>query len=224
MTKNETKPLVRIENLTWWYDGQRILFHEFDFHMNRGEFCFVVGKSGSGKTSLMKLITGQIMPPTHTVYLQDDDVARLKDDELQALRRRVWVVYQDYKLLSDRSVYDNIVLPLQLQDIPEKDAEDRVKLLVKHFGFEHHLHHKVSLLSGWEKQKVAIMRALITTPQCLFADEPTGNLDRQATTMIADMLIQANQQWHTILCITHDTNLIAYVQEKLAGVRVVEIV
>ncbi len=116
--------------------------------MNRGEFCFVVGKSGSGKTSLMKLITGQIMPPTHTVYLQDDDVARLKDDELQALRRRVGVVYQDYKLLSDRSVYDNIVLPLQLQDIPEKDAEDRVKLLVKHFGFEHHLHHKVSLLSG----------------------------------------------------------------------------
>ncbi len=224
MKTPDTHPLVRIENLTWWYNGQRMLFHEFDFHLNRGEFCFVIGKSWSGKTSLMKLITGQITPPTHTVYVQDDDVSRLKDDELQALRRRVGVVYQDYKLLTDRSVHENMILPLLLQDMPEKDAEDRVQILAKQCDFDNKLHTKVSLLSGGEKQKVAIMRALISVPQCLFADEPTGNLDRQATTMIADMLMQANEQWHTILCITHDTNLIKYIQEKRAWVRVVEIV
>lgn len=215
--------LVRIDNLTRWYPGQRILFHEFDFHVSRGEMCFVVWKSWSWKTSLMKLITREAMPPTNNVYVKWDDVARLHIEEVQALRRRIGVIYQDYKLLSERSVLENIMLPLQLQNIDDLTAKERALALIKEFDFASKAHTKVAFLSWWEKQKVAIMRALVWNPQFLIADEPTGNLDWEATTMIADMLIETNKKWHTILFITHDQQLIKYVQDKLPWVRVTEI-
>ena len=195
----------------------------FDFTLAKGDFCFVVGESGSWKTSLMKLITRQIMPPPRTVHVYGDDVSYLHEDAVQDMRRHIGVVYQDYKLLSDRSVLENIILPLQIQDAAENHAKERAETLLQEFGFRHELNIKVSLLSGWEKQKVAIMRALSTSPELIIADEPTGNLDQKASRTIADMLIHANKQWHTILFITHDVTLIQYVQSIYPQVRVVNI-
>lgn len=188
------KALIRIDNLTWGYPGQQVIFHEFDMTLERGDFVFVIGKSGSGKTSLMKLITGQITAPKQMVRVNGEDIARLTTAELQEVRRRLGVIYQDYKLLPDRSVFDNIALPLVLQNVSADEVRERVELTAKEFGFYEKLGHKVALLSGGEKQKVSIMRALITMPECILADEPTGNLDPEATHMIADMLIQANRR------------------------------
>lgn len=223
MTHTDSNPLVRIENLTWGYPSQRILFHEFDFTLSKWDFCFVIGKSGSGKTSLMKLLTREAIPSIHSVYIKWDDIARLQDEEIQALRRRIGVIYQDYKLLTDRSVLENIMLPLQLQDMDDLAAKERALTLIQEFDFTSKSHTQVRYLSGWEKQKVAIMRALAWMPQFLIADEPTGNLDWDASKMIADILIDCNKKWHTILFITHDQHLITYVQEKLPWVRVTEI-
>lgn len=220
---SEAEAIVRIDNLTRGYPGQRMIFQEFDFSVLKGEFSFIVGSSGSGKTSLMKLATGEITPPTEMVFLQNYDMWHMKGEKLQALRRRIGVVYQDYKLLLDRSAFENIALPLQLQNQTEQDIKNQVMDIAKEFWFEDKIKNKVSLLSWGEKQKVAIMRALITKPTCVFADEPTGNLDRESTKMIADMLIQANQKWQTIVFITHDRNLITYVQEKLAGVKITRV-
>lgn len=223
MTHTDVNALVRIENLTWGYTWQRILFHEFDFSVSQGDFCFIVGKSGSGKTSLMKLLTREVMPPAHSVYVKWDDVARLTTNEVQWLRRRIWVIYQDYKLLIDRSVLENIMLPLQLQNIDDHTAKNKAMALLKEFSFDTRHNHKVWALSWWEKQKVAIMRALVGNPQFIIADEPTGNLDRDASKMIADMLIDTNKKWHTILFITHDQRLIEYVQNIHPGVRMTNI-
>jgi cell division transport system ATP-binding protein len=145
---SDSHPIVSIENLTRGYTGQKMLRHEFDFKLSKGDFCFVVGKSGSGKTSLMKLITRQITPPLHTVYVHGDDVAHMNANEVQDMRRHIGVIYQDYKLLSDRSVLENIVLPLQLQDADEKHAKERAHALAQEFDFSHQLNTKVSLLSG----------------------------------------------------------------------------
>lgn len=219
----DNKALITIDNLTRWYPGQQMIFHEFDMKLERGDFVFVIGKSGSGKTSLMKLITGQIMPPKQMVFVNGEDVARLTTSEIQELRRRLGVIYQDYKLLPDRSVFDNIALPLTLQDLPESEIRERVELTAKEFGFHAKLGHKVALLSGGEKQKVAIMRALITLPECILADEPTGNLDPEATNMIADMLIQANKRGHSIMLITHDMALKEYIHTHLPTAKIVEV-
>lgn len=171
----------------------------------------------------MKLLTREVMPPAHSVYVKWDDVSRLTTDEVQWLRRRIGVVYQDYKLLTDRSVLENIMLPLQLQNIDDYHAREKAMKLLKEFSFDGRYNNKISSLSGWEKQKVAIMRALVWDPQFTIADEPTGNLDRDASKMIADMFIETNKKWHTILFITHDQRLIEYVQHIHPGVRVVEI-
>lgn len=219
----DTEAIVRINNLTRGYPGQRTIFQDFDFSIGKGEFCFVVGSSGSWKTSLMKLATGEIKPPAEMVYLQNHDMAHMRGEQLQALRRRIGVVYQDYKLLMDRSAFDNIALPLQIQDLTDQDIKNQVTDIAKEFGFEDKIKNKVALLSWGEKQKVAIMRALITNPTCLFADEPTGNLDSDSSRMIADMLIQANKKWQTIVFITHDATLIQYVQERLAWVKVTRV-
>ncbi len=223
MTHSDVNNLVHIDNLTRWYPGQRIIYHEFDFDLSKGDFCFIVWKSWSGKTSLMKLLTRAVKPGTWNVYIKWDDVARLNDEEVQAMRRRIGVIYQDYKLLSDRSVLENIMLPLQLQENDDLNAKEKALALIKDFDFTSKAHTKVAYLSWWEKQKVAIMRALVWNPQFLIADEPTWNLDQEATTMIADMLIETNKKWHTVLFITHDQHLITYVQSKLAGVRITEI-
>ncbi len=171
----------------------------------------------------MKLLMRETTPPAHTVYVKGDDVARLQTDEVQAMRRRIGVIYQDYKLLPDRSVIENIMLPLQLQDIDDATAKERALRLMQEFDFATKSNTKASFLSGWEKQKVAIMRALITNPELIIADEPSGNLDRDASQMITDMLIEINKKGQTILFITHDQHLIEYAQSKLPWVRITQI-
>lgn len=219
----DSDAIVQINNLTRWYPWQRSLFTDFDFSIKKGEFCFLVGNSGSGKTSLMKLVTGEITPPAEMVYLQNHDMSHMHGKALQDIRRRIGVVYQDYKLLLDRSAFENIALPLQIQNLTEQDIKNQVADIAREFGFEEKLKTKTALLSGWEKQKVAIMRALITKPTCVFADEPTGNLDRESSKMIAEMLMQANKKWQTIIFITHDNNLIQYVQEHLAWAKITRV-
>jgi cell division transport system ATP-binding protein len=172
----------------------------------------------------MKLLTREVTPPSHSVYVKWDDVARLRTEEVQALRRRIGVIYQDYKLLSARSVLENVMLPLQVWWVDDLTAKEKALNIMKEFDFATRSNNKIAFLSWWEKQKVAVMRALVGDPQLLIADEPTWNLDRDASAMIADMLMQINKKWHTILLITHDQQLITYIQEKLAWVRVTEII
>ena len=148
------------------------------------------------------------------VFYKDEDLSRLSDQEVQHYRRRIGIIFQDYKLIPDKSVEENVLFPLEMHHVVREVAQQKLEHVLNRVGMLHKRHEKTDALSGWEKQKVAIARAMITNPEFIIADEPTGNLDREASMMIADLLIQAHKEWNTILFITHSNQLVEYVKAK----------
>lgn len=215
-TENTDKtPLINIKNLTWKYpESNKPLFNKFNFELSKWDFTVVVGKSGVWKSTLVKFIIWQLRPLKKTVYYKMDDMAHFDDSDVQSYRRKIWIVFQDYKLISTLSVKENIVYPLRLEDQTESEIDAKYKTVIEKL----HLHDvdksKCNVLSWWEKQKVAIARAMINNPDFIIADEPTGNLDREITQEIWDLLIEANRMWNTILLITHDIHLLKYIKSK----------
>ncbi len=170
--------------------------------------------SGAGKTTLIKILTRQITAPRKTVIYKEEDLSRLSDQEVQKYRRWIGTIYQDYKLIADKTVEENVLYPLEMNHVDHKIAQAKVAEVLERVHMSHKRHEKVHTLSGGEKQKIAIARALISNPEFIIADEPTGNLDREASAMIADLLIEAHKAWNTILFITHSTQLVEYVKAK----------
>lgn len=206
--------LINVAGLTWGYPHQQPLFKDLHFELEKGDFCFVMGPSGSGKTTLIKILTRQITTPHKMVFYKDEDLSRLSDQEVQHYRRRVGIIFQDYKLIMDKTVEENILYPLEMHHVPHDIAQQKLDSVLERVHMTHKRKDKAYELSGGEKQKVAIARALITNPEFIIADEPTGNLDREAATMIADLLIEAHKAGNTILFITHSNQLVEYVKAK----------
>lgn len=206
--------LINIAGLTWGYPQQPALFNNFHFELEKGDFCFVMGPSGKGKTTLIKILMRQILTGRKMVFYKDEDLARFTEQEVQTYRRKIGVVFQDYKLVPDKTVAENILFPLEMMHVSHEVAEQKLEKLLEQIHMTHKRDEKAYALSGWEKQKVAIARALITDPEFIIADEPTGNLDREASKMIADILIEAHKAWNTIMFITHSIELLTYVQQK----------
>lgn len=223
--KKETTaiPLLSIRSLDRAYPGnpdKTLTNISLDLHA--WDFCFVVGKSGIGKTTLAKFIMRQLRPPKGTVFHNRDDIARYSSKEIQSYRRKLWVVFQDCKLLDWKSVEENITYPLALDWFSKEIIQQKLEVASSLVDIGHILHKKPSSLSWWERQRVAIARALIRNPEFLIADEPTWNIDEATSRSIADECVIINKQWTTILFITHDRSLIEYVQ-KNHSVRVIEI-
>lgn len=161
--------------------------------MEENEFFVLTGKSGTGKTTLVKFITGKLTPPEKTIFYNKQDIAIFSKDDIQILRKRLGIIFQDYQLLEDLSVKENIVFPLELYELGETIIESKLKQVLQKVNIKHLLDKPVKLLSSGEKQRVALARALIHDPEFIIADEPTGNLDRENTQIVADILIEANK-------------------------------
>jgi len=219
-------PLIDIQHLTWWYKKQQPLFNDFSFSLEEKDFCFVMGRSGVGKTTLVKFLMRQLVPPLRTVFHGKDDIARYSDAEVQKYRRRIGVVFQDFKLVDWKNVKQNLSYPLRIRDTgrwkTRWSISERVTKMMHLLWLEQHSKQATPALSWWEKQRVAIGRALINEPEFVIADEPTGNLDRESSKNIADILIESNKLWNTIVFITHDQQLVDYVSAKHT-VKVVQI-
>lgn len=215
MEKEERFPLIAIKDLTRWYpDSQKPLFKKLNFELFKWEFTVIIWKSWVGKSTLVKFLIWQLRPYTRTVYYRMDDMSHFSDADIQRYRRKIWIVFQDYKLIDSLSVKENIVYPLRLVDADDNTIQTRYRIVTSKLGIEDLNRIDCKALSWWEKQKVAIARAMITDPEFIIADEPTWNLDWEYTQEIWDLFVEANKMWNTILLITHDVHLLNYIKSK----------
>ena len=209
-------PLISIKDLTRGYPQQTTpLFKKLNFDVLPGDFTIIVGKSGVGKSTLVRFLTGELRPYKKTVYYKMDDLSTLSEEEIQRYRRNIGIVFQDDKLIASLSIKDNILYPLRLRGEKEHVIKAKYKTLCEKLSLAESAHLTNKSISGGEKQKVAIARALIHDPDFIIADEPTGNLDREYTQEIGNQLIEANRTGTTIILITHDLHLLNHIKSKI---------
>ncbi len=173
-----------------------------------GEFCFLVGPSGSGKSTIIKLITGELKPTSGAVHVNGYSLERIRKREIPYLRRTVGVVFQDFRLISKMTVYDNVAFAMRVIGAREREIKERVPYLLDLVGLSSKEHRHPGELSGGEQQRLAIARALINNPSTIIADEPTGNLDPQMSFEIMSLLQEINNLGTTMLVVTHAKDLV----------------
>jgi len=199
--------VIFLSNVTVSYDSHPILAG-VDFTLSTGEFCYVIGKTGVGKSSFLKLLYRDVKPDTGVIQVADFDVTTLPEKKVPFLRRRIGVVFQDFQLLPDRNVFDNVAFALRVTGQGKKLIKKRVMEVLGLVGLSHKRNAMPNDLSGGEKQRVVIARALANEPRLLLADEPTGNLDPDASASIMELLQQINNRGMAVLMVTHDYDVI----------------
>ena len=199
--------VVELTNVTVTYDRHPVL-DRVNFTLNNGEFCYVIGKTGAGKSSFLKLLYRDVVPEEGLVRVADYKVNEIKDREVPYLRRRIGVVFQDFQLLPDRSVFENVAFALRVTGHNKRFIKHRVLEVLGLVGLSHKTKSMPNDLSGGEKQRVVIARALANEPRILLADEPTGNLDPEASASIMNLLKQINNRGMAVLMVTHDYEVI----------------
>ncbi len=200
-------PVVRFENVGLRYGGGPEILSDISFDLEPGSFHFLTGPSGAGKTSLLSLILMSIRPTRGLVSIFDEDVSSLHNRDLALLRGRVGIVFQEFRLLDHLSTFENVALPLRVTGRPFREYRDDVVELLKWVGLGDRMHILPPVLSGGEKQRAAIARAVIGQPELLLADEPTGNVDPQLARRLMRLFLELNKLGTTIVVATHDTSL-----------------
>ncbi len=205
-----SNPIIEVDGLEKVYSNEGVETRALDgvsFSIKKGEFVAVMGPSGSGKSTLLQIL-GLLDSSTKGSYkLSGKNISHLSSDEQAKIRNKTMgFIFQSFNLLARTTVLENTMLPLAYSDIPEGEWESRARGALESVGLSHRLMHEPSQLSGGEKQRAAIARALVTSPEVIFADEPTGNLDSKSGAMVMDTIQSLNQEMgHTIILITHET-------------------
>ncbi len=200
--------MVRFENVGMRYGVGPEVLRDVSFELAQGSFTFLTGLSGAGKTTLLKLICLAEPPSRGLITLFGEDLAVARRRDLPALRRRIGVVFQDFRLLSHLSVYDNVALPLRLAGKREPDYVRDVRELLSWVGLGERMNARPATLSGGEQQRVAIARAVVARPDLLVADEPTGNVDPEMGARLIRLFAELNRLGTTVLVATHDRMLV----------------
>ncbi len=206
--KAESNVAVKLQQVNMVYpNGSRALI-DVNLHVQRGSFLFVTGPSGSGKSTLLKLLYGAERPTQGDVIVNDLDLATLKGDRLSMLRRRIGIVFQDYKLIPKRTVSENVAFVLWAQGFNRKEIHRRLLPTLRMVGLHDKANRFPDELSGGEQQRVSIARAIVNTPPILLADEPTGNLDADNSWQVIKILKKLNAVGITVIVTTHDDRLV----------------
>ena len=183
-----------------------------------GEFCFLVGPSGSGKSTIIKLISGELRPTSGTVHVNGYNLERIRKREIPYLRRTTGVVFQDFRLISKMSVYDNVAFAMRVIGAREREIRDRVPCVLELVGLESKAKRLPGEMSGGEQQRLAIARALVNNPSTIIADEPTGNLDPARSFEIMSLLQEINNLGTTVLVVTHEKNLVELFAKRVIAI------
>jgi cell division transport system ATP-binding protein len=200
--------MIQLFHVTKEYPGEPPALSDVMLHVTKGEFVFLTGPSGAGKSTLLKLIFCAEAPTSGQLLLFGRNVARVSPSEIPWVRRHIGVVFQDFKLLPERTIGENVALPLEVRSLPRREIRRKVKLLLRSVGLEHRAEKFPPALSGGEQQRVAVARALAADPALLLADEPTGNLDADRTLEVMELLAAANARGTTVVIATHDRSLL----------------
>jgi len=200
--------MITFENVGMRYGMGGEVLRDISFSLDRGEFRFLVGPSGAGKTSLLKLLYLAHSPSRGLINFLGDDIASLNRAQHARLRRRIGVVFQDFRLLDHLSAFDNVAMPLLIGGAKRRQVEKHVKELLSWVGLADRIHARPPTLSGGEKQRVAIARAVINKPDLLLADEPTGNVDPRMAERIMGLFQELNKIGTTTIIATHDYGLV----------------
>ena len=184
-----------------------------------GEFVFLVGPSGSGKSTIMKLITGELKPTSGAVHVNGYSLERIRKREVPYLRRTVGVVFQDFRLIENMTVYDNVAFAMRVIGTREREIRERVPYVLELVGLENKCRRHPNELSGGEQQRLAIARALVNNPSTIIADEPTGNLDPARSLEIMSLLQEINNLGTTILVVTHEKDLVERFGKRVIAIN-----
>jgi cell division transport system ATP-binding protein len=199
--------MIELKNITVSYNGQQIL-NRINFSMEQGEFVYLVGQTGTGKSSLMRLMYFDLYSSTGNVKIAGYDSSTLTNRQIPLMRRKLGIVFQDFKLLEDRNVHDNVAFALFVTNARRSEIKKRVLHVLADVGLSHKRNHMPHELSGGEQQRVVIARALINEPMVLLADEPTGNLDPISSAEIMELLKKINMRGTAVLMATHNYDLV----------------
>ncbi len=216
--------MIKFTQVTKTY-GEITAIREVSFEVKSGEFVFLTGPSGAGKTTVLKLILGEILPDAGQVWFGTIDVAKLKQRDLPKLRQKIGCVFQDYKLLNEKTVGENIEIALAVLGVPEKKWPEKVTEVLKDVGLSDKKNSFPAQLSGGELQRVSLARALVVEPELILADELTGNLDWDIAAEIMQLLEKISKKGKTVIMATHNREIVAKMKKreiKLKGGRLVK--
>lgn len=188
--------------------GQITALEDVSFVIDKGEFVFLTGPSGAGKTTVVRLLLGEYLPSAGEIKVNEKEIHKVPPRKLHLWRRKLGVVFQDYKLFNDRTVEENVSLPLQIQKVPAKEISSRVDKVLALVGLSERAHLFPAQLAGGELQRTSLARAIVTAPEILLADEPTGNLDPRTSLEMVNLLKEINDKGTTILMATHNQEIV----------------
>ncbi|MDP3888843.1 MAG: cell division ATP-binding protein FtsE [bacterium] len=209
-----SKGSVHFEKVTKKF-GNICALEEISFDVQGGEFVFLTGPSGAGKTTITKLILRELLPTSGHVKIDDTEVSRISNGKIPQFRRKIGVVFQDFRLLFDRTVFENVALPLQVVNLKKDEIKKRVDEILELVGLQERAHLFPRQLAGGELQRVCLARAIINRPEIVLADEPTGNLDPATSWQIVKLLKKINKMGTTILMSTHNVDIVNSLKERV---------
>jgi cell division transport system ATP-binding protein len=206
--------MLSFDNVEFHYRNQPV-FTNLNMELDYGEFVFVIGKSGIGKSTLMQLIYMNLFPLSGTVRIAEFDSQTIKSSQIPLLRKKIGVIFQDFKLLPDRNVYQNLAYVMKVTGISSKEIKKKINEALTEVGLSHKRLNKPHELSGGEQQRIAIARAIINDPILVLADEPTGNLDPETSGEILALLKKINKRGTAVLVVTHNYEIVKKANERV---------
>lgn len=211
----EELPIIAFDKVSKIYPTGTEAIKNLTLSIHKGEFVFIVGSSGSGKSSLIKLLLKEIEPSSGNIFVNGKELTRLKRRQVPKHRRGIGVVFQDFRLLKDRNVYENVAFAQRIIEAPIRSIKRKVPAMLSMVGLSEKMQALPKELSGGEQQRVAIARALVNNPVILLADEPTGNLDPKNSWEIMNLLEEINKKGTTVVIVTHNREIVDMMQKRV---------